>query len=62
MGFHPASFLLRYEGSALDCNAVPLDSLGAALAEIGAALTCLNGLLNNRDVKVSLSVKAFFEQ
>ncbi len=38
---------------------MPLDSLGAALAEIGAALTCLNGLLNNRALKASLSVKAF---
>lgn len=38
---------------------MPLDSLGAALVEIGTALTCLNGLLNNRDMKVSLSVKAF---
>ena len=59
MGSRQASLLLRYEGSALNSNAVPLDSFGPTLVEMSAALTCLNGLLNNRDVKVSLSVKAF---
>ena len=53
------SFLLRYEGAVLTNNVMNIDQLAPALVEMSAALTCLNGLLNNRDVKVSLSVKAF---
>ena len=53
------SFLLRYEGAVLNNNVMNIDQLAPALVEMSAALTCLNGLLNNRDVKVSLSVKAF---
>ena len=53
------SFLLRYEGAVLKNNVMNIDQLAPALVEMSAALTSLNGLLNNRDVKVSLSVKAF---
>ena len=52
------SFLLRYEGAVLNNNVMNIDQLAPALVEMSAALTCLNGLLNNRDVKVSLSFKA----
>ena len=53
------SFLLRYEGAVLKNNVMNIDQLAPALVEMSAALTSLNGLLNNHDVKVSLSVKAF---
>ena len=53
------SFLLRYEGAVLKNNVMNIDQLAPALVEMSAALTSLNGLLNNHDVKVSLSVQAF---
>ena len=59
MGNNQTSFLLRYEGAVLKNNVMNIDQLAPALVEMSAALTCLNGLLNNRDVRVSLSVKAF---
>ena len=52
-------FLLRYEGAVLKNNVMNIDQLAPALVEMSAALTSLNGLLNNRNVKVSLSIKAF---